>query len=159
MDQVKTFLGNIIHVDMVDMVDMVLAAGIDVNWSRELNGWSGLHYAAWYDFGELLDLLLAQAGVDVNNTDINNLTPLMMACAKGHENVVRRLCLVSGIDICCREAVYGRNALHVAVSRDQVSSTLLYCTLLCCTVLYCIVLNCTVLCPGWLCQGPGGAGG
>ena len=133
-------------VDMVNMVDMLssLAAGVDVNWSRELNGWSGLHYAAWYDFGELLDLLLAQAKVDVNNTDINNLTPLMMACAKGHENVVRRLCLVSGIDICCREAVYGRNALHVAVSRDQVIQ---YCTVLYHTVAYCYctVLNCTEL--------------
>ena len=36
-----------------------------------------------YNFPDMVELLLTQPGVNVNNTDINNLTPLVMACAKG----------------------------------------------------------------------------
>ena len=39
---------------------------LEVNWARGETGWSGLHYAAWCNFGDLLELLLAQAGVNTN---------------------------------------------------------------------------------------------
>ena len=43
-------------------------------------GWSGLHYAAWGNYGDLLDLLLDQAGVNTNikaqtETDHSRLCP------------------------------------------------------------------------------------
>ena len=84
----------------------LIGAGADVNCARQRNGWSGLHYAAWYDHQDLLELLLEQPDVNVNSKDINNLTPLMMACAKGNEKIVRRLCQVPGIDLCCKGRVH-----------------------------------------------------
>ena len=46
-------------------------------------------------YGELLELLLSQTGVDVNITNNNNVTPLMMTCTRGNENIMRRFCQVT----------------------------------------------------------------
>ena len=75
-----------------------LELGVNVNWKCDSSGLSGLHIAVMKNYGELLELLLSQPGVDVNITDDNiNRTPLMEACWKGHENNLRRLCQVNGI--------------------------------------------------------------
>ena len=89
----------------------------DVNWRDESNsGWTGLHYAANCNYGRLLDLLLGQPGVDVNIfTNGNKLTPLMVACSKGHKNIVRTLSRAPGIDLNLKSC-YGNTALHYAVS-------------------------------------------
>ena len=80
------------------LVRKLLSSGADVNWRRrEGDGWSGLHIAARDNYGELLELLLAQTGVDVNIRDNINMTPLMWACILGQENIVRRLCQVEDI--------------------------------------------------------------
>ena len=51
-----------------------LSRGADVNWRRDSDGWSGLHFAADWNYGELLEeVLLAQTGVDVNIRDNYNL--------------------------------------------------------------------------------------
>ena len=47
------------------LVRELLSKGADVNWS-DATGWSGLHFAARDNYEELLELLLAQTGVDVN---------------------------------------------------------------------------------------------
>ena len=44
----------------------MLNSVLEVNWARGETGWSGLHYAAWCNYGDLLDLLLDQAGVNTN---------------------------------------------------------------------------------------------
>ena len=75
------------------LVRELLRSGANVNWRRDGDGgWSGLHFAALNNYGELLELLLAQTGVDVNIRNNRNRTPLMWACAAGHENMVWRLC-------------------------------------------------------------------
>ena len=89
-----------------------MALGANVNWKRDSDGWSGLHIAALMNYGELLELLLSQPGVDVNITDKRNETPLMVACDRGHENIVRRLCQVNGIDPNIRD-VDGYTALDL----------------------------------------------
>merc|ERR1712020_309000 len=81
------------------LVRELLSRGADVNWRYDAVGWSGLHFAALNNYGELLELLLAQTGVDVNIRNNNNNTPLMEACMGGHENIVRRLCQVTGIQL------------------------------------------------------------
>ena len=43
----------------------------------------------------------------------------MMACARGHDCIARRLCQMAGIDVNCREEIYDRTALHIAVSRNH----------------------------------------
>ena len=72
------------------LVRELLSRGADVNVYA--SAWSGLHIAARHNYGELLELLLAQTGVDVNIRNNRNRTPLMWACAAGHENMVWRLC-------------------------------------------------------------------
>ena len=98
----------------LDKVRHSLGLGANVNWTRDSDGISGLHIAAGRNYGELLELLLSQPGVDVNITDKYNMTPLMLACNRGHENIVRRLCQVNGIKLNVRDSV-GWTALHHAV--------------------------------------------
>ena len=92
-----------------------LGLGANVNWKRDPDGYSGLHNAAYHNYGELLELLLSQPGVNVNITNNRNQTPLMLACMEGHENIVRRLCQVNGIDPNIRDVYYGYTALYWAV--------------------------------------------
>ena len=82
-------------------VQYCLALGADVNWRDEDydEGWSGLSWAASENYGELLELLLAKTGVDVNIHNNNGWTPLVSACAWGHEKIVRRLAEVPGIQL------------------------------------------------------------
>ena len=82
----------------LSMVRDLLSSGADVNW-RDDGGRAGLHSAACRNYGELLELLLAQTGVDVNIRTKCNATPLMSACYWGHANIVRRLCQVPGIQL------------------------------------------------------------
>ena len=60
----------------LDQVRHSLGLGANVNWRRDPDGMSGLHIAASKNYGELLELLLSQPGVDVNITINNNGTPL-----------------------------------------------------------------------------------
>ena len=98
----------------LELVRILLARGANVNWREE--GKSGLHYAAYRDDGDLLDLLLAQPGVEVNIKDSERSTPLTVACTYWGENVVRRLLQVDSIDLNCQDQD-GYTALHYA-ARD-----------------------------------------
>ena len=93
------------------LVRELLSKGADVNWSRRKDGWSGLHIAACGNYGELLELLLAQTGVDVNIRTNEDRTPLMLACMEGHDNLVRRLCQADW---------------STAEIRDQLKNTMIY---------------------------------
>ena len=95
----------------LELARVLLARGADVNWRED---WSGLHYAASGDHGDLLALLLAQHGVEVNIEDSERVTPLMVACHNGRENIVRKLLQADGIDI-NRPDESGNTALHHAV--------------------------------------------
>ena len=100
--------------ELVTLQHIFARGGADVNWRRDATGWAGLHFAAQDNYGELLELLLAQTGVDVNIRTNRNWTPLMVACWKGHENIVRRLCQFTGIQLNSRDDG-GDTALHLAV--------------------------------------------
>ena len=84
------------------MVRFQLRRGVDVNWQKSnvFDSRSGLHFAAQHNNGEVLELLLAQNGVNVNiRATKKKVTPFMMACIYGHEDIMRRLSQVSGIQI------------------------------------------------------------
>ena len=61
----------------LSLVRDLLSIGANVNWSRGYGeNDAGLHIAAGRNYGELLELLLAQTGVDVNIRTNSNWTPL-----------------------------------------------------------------------------------
>lgn len=86
--------------------------GADVDW-KDVNGGTGLHIAAGKNYMELLELLLAH-GANVNIKDRLEVTPLMLACFHGHENIARRLCRVPGLEVNTKDR-FGQTALFTAV--------------------------------------------
>ena len=103
----------------VNVARQLLTIGADVNWKSDYRNISALVFAATYNYGELLELLLAQIGIDVNTCWLDkNITPLMMACVRGHENIVRRLCQVTGIQLNSGDD-HGQTALHLAVAQNK----------------------------------------
>jgi len=102
----------------IHKVRQILLLGADVNW-KDNDGISGLFIAASNNYGDLLELLLTQTGVNVNiGNDRCNFTPLMVACGEGHENIVRRLCEAPGIELNKRNVV-GDTALYWAVAKNK----------------------------------------
>lgn len=105
-------------------VENLLGLGADVNWGDEHGGTlkTGLHYAAakWRFLGadRLLDLLLAQPGVDVNSKDRSLMTPLILACLHGREKMVLRLLQTGRIELNCADES-GWTAIHYAVLWDH----------------------------------------
>ena len=97
-------------------VRLLLLEGVNVNSRR---GMTGLHYVVKENhYGELLELLLTQSGVNVNIYSKDKHTPLMVACEMGHVNIVRRLSQVPDIQYNCRD-LNDRTALHQAVYRNK----------------------------------------
>ena len=92
----------------------MLGTGAHVNWKDSLCQLSGPHCAALKSDRELMDLLLAQTGVDVNIKRGDGSTPLMDACVRGHSNIVRKLLQVVGVDVNCTD-IQNWTALHLAV--------------------------------------------
>ena len=81
---------------------------------------SGLAIAAHENHLELLELLLSQPSIDVNLGYMTTewaiySTPLMEACRQGHNEVVRRLLQVLGINI-LHQGILGCTALHLAAT-------------------------------------------
>ena len=99
-------------------VQLLLGFGVDVNWKRHVGACSSLHIAVSKNSGELLELLLAQTGVDVNIRSNANVTPLMVACNRGHENIVSRLCQFTDIQLNI-SGDNGGTALHWAVAVNR----------------------------------------
>ena len=100
----------------------LFAKGAQVNWRDDLDSYwnqeTGLHYAAGGNHGDLVDLLLAQPGVDVNmQTKQDEVTPLMIACSRGFEEITRKLSKFPGI-ILSRRCSVGNTALHYAVEKN-----------------------------------------
>ena len=97
----------------------LLQMGADVNWRDEESDMeTALHYAVERNDSHVVDLLLAQPGVNVNiKTLSNEMTPLSMACGLGLEEMTRKLLRAPGIklNIRCR---LGNTALHYAAAGD-----------------------------------------
>ena len=88
----------------IEMVRNLLRWGADVNWQDEDDQLqAGLHLAIRDGHGDVVDLLLAQPGIEVNIRDDFNNTPLIAACHAASETILRKLLQAEGIDINCRD--------------------------------------------------------
>ncbi len=84
--------------------------------SKDDNGDTPLHEAAFADHKEIAALLLAH-GADVNAKDNGDLTPLHLAAGKGN-NDVAELLLAKGAEVNAMDAS-GATPLHWAAGRNQ----------------------------------------
>ena len=107
--------------DVAEVKELLSSGAVDVNCRRETDGSSGLHLASLHRHEQLLEVLLAHTGVEVNLTDLSDRTPLITACMAGHHDVVRRLCRAPGIDLNCKDSD-GLAALHYAVKFNPQSA-------------------------------------
>lgn len=73
-----TPLGYAIGADHADVVKLLLESQANPH-SVDASGNSGLHYAAGYGRGELVEFLLKSAGVSANRANTQGQTPLMVA--------------------------------------------------------------------------------
>ena len=118
LDTVKELFFEACDYNNLSDAEDALTLGADVNW-RDARGWAGLHIAAAENYRSLLELLLAQSGVDVNiEISGSGATPLMIACQEGHEKILRRLSQVSGVQINAKDED-GSIPLHWAVNQNH----------------------------------------
>jgi ankyrin repeat protein len=85
----------------LDVVKLLIAAGVDVNTARA-EGATPLHAAAHNGHAGVVSVLLETAGADMNaaSTDgeLSGITPLFLAAQNGHEDVVSVLIETPGVD-------------------------------------------------------------
>ena len=114
MDQGEQFLDHC-HENNISEVKKCLSRGVDVNTVSGDGDWSGLIIAAWNDYSDLVDLLLAQPDIKINNTTRHfprlQWTALMFACEAGNPDIVSRLVEVPGLDINYQDED-GKTAAH-----------------------------------------------
>merc|ERR1712137_87448 len=55
---------------------------------KHIDEWTALHIASWYDFRDLVDLLLEHQA-NINNQKADGCTPIYLACQLGRTDLVR----------------------------------------------------------------------
>ena len=80
----------------LQMARELLLAGADPNTKAGRDNWTCLMQAIWRNHEEVVDLLLAQPGIEVNAKD-NNRTALHYACHTGNIAILSKLLAVPGI--------------------------------------------------------------
>ena len=68
------------------------------NGNNSVEGFTGLHGAAYLGIVEMISFLLEKRKWDVNSTDVDGNTPFVWAARKGHEDTVRMLLALPDVD-------------------------------------------------------------
>jgi len=96
--------------DLTQVQFLLLHQGVSPN-IRNSGGFCPLHLASMLGHTAVVAFLVKHADLDVKT--VYGKTPLLLACAYGHENVVRIL-LECGADVNAVENIMGNTALHYA---------------------------------------------
>ena len=84
-------LKEVLFVDSVGKLDINVPVD---EWGKTL-----LYIASWKGHSEVVSMLLAKQGVDVNQAKNNGWTPLLIASFAGHSEVVSMLLAKQGVDV------------------------------------------------------------
>ena len=104
----------------VELVQMLVYAGANLEATTRLGGYTPLHLAARDGRAEVVDALL-NAGARAKATTSSGTTPLMLAAAAGNTAAVTAL-LHHGADVNARETAKGETALMFAAAADRVDA-------------------------------------
>jgi ankyrin repeat protein/serine/threonine protein kinase len=109
----------------VKVVKLLLEACDIIVDAVDENGATPLHIAVHFNWGEVVELLVAK-GANVNAKDVQQHTPLLVASFRGHANVVQLLLGARGVLINAADG-NGSTSLHVAAEcgRSEVVGLLL----------------------------------
>ncbi|KAG2459186.1 E3 ubiquitin-protein ligase MIB2 isoform X1 [Polypterus senegalus] len=86
------------------------------------DGFSALHLSALNNHQEVAEILIKEGRCDVNIRNNRNQTPLQLAVTQGHAEMVQLL-VAEGADVNLEDED-GDTAMHIALSRQQLTSTM-----------------------------------
>ena len=102
----------------LQMARELLLAGADPNTRGGSDNWTCLMVAIWKNYEELVDLLLAQPGIEVNAEDQNKDTALYYICYIGNVAILSKLLDVPGLQM-NKKNVRGRTPIMRAIRSGQ----------------------------------------
>lgn len=114
--EVEKGIRQAVHAGLEDKLKILLQI-IKININYRDRGNTVLHDAAARGYENIVKLLLQQPDININATNVDGATPLMVAAENGHESIVRLLLTMQNINIAAND-IYGDNALIVAKVKD-----------------------------------------
>lgn len=87
--KITPLLAAVIHNDIQQLKELLPSA--EINRAYAGNGNTPLHIAAWNGYAEMVQLLLAQPGIDKTAQNLTGKTPLDLANEQGHQNIIDSL--------------------------------------------------------------------
>lgn len=111
--------------EYAEEVNLLIKHGVDVNavayqagytQSNPLNAFTALQQATERGYSTITALLLATEGIKTDVRDFDGLTPLMVACRKGHHTIVKQL-LQFPLPTAFPPTWHGNTLLHDAARR------------------------------------------
>ena len=89
----------------------------DVN-NKWKSGWAPIHYASFYGFSEIADVLINKYNADVNLISNDNWSALHLSAFKGHQDIVRLLLSNNNTDVDLLLPKIG-TAMHIACKKNN----------------------------------------
>ena len=84
--------------DSAEVSRILSSDQIDINY-RDHGGWSAIWYAAYWEYLDIMDMIIAYGDVDVNSSDNSGINLLFLMEYEGKWEVVDRLRAAGAIDI------------------------------------------------------------
>ncbi|MGH0160915.1 UNVERIFIED_CONTAM: hypothetical protein FKN15_040207 [Acipenser sinensis] len=103
-------------------MEKILARARQLADVKKEDGFSSLHLAALNNHREVAEVLIKEGRCDVNIRNNRNQTPLQLAVTQGHAEMVQLL-VTEGADVNVEDED-GDTAVHIALSRQQLASTM-----------------------------------
>lgn len=102
------------------MVTVLIQAGADVNSPQRDYGHTALFWASYNGYKDMVKLLLAQPGIQLDAIDIDGQTALMAAAEKGHAEIAEMLLKAGAkVSITNKRGETATSLAQAALARQQ----------------------------------------